>query len=123
VTLTTAHKAVFVARSGPQRRGNLSRKPAAAVPTNERNDKPGYVCHVFLAGRGRVETYLDCGDQTPILPLVSVCSVYGVVVQFGKIFVAVLRNKSRAAHWSPLVHCTMKTATMPVLGLTDKSVP
>ena len=44
-------------------------------------------------------------------------------VHFGKICVAVLRNKSRAAHWSPLVHCTMKMATMPVLGLTDKSVP
>ncbi len=42
---------------------------------------------------------------------------------FGKTCVAVLRNKSRAAHWSPLVHCTMKMATIPVLGLTDKSVP
>jgi len=44
-------------------------------------------------------------------------------VHLGKICVAVLRNKSRAAHWSPLVHCTMKIATIPVLGLTDKSVP
>jgi len=40
-----------------------------------------------------------------------------------KTCVAVLRNRSRAAHWSPLVHCTMKTATIPVAGFTDKSVP
>ena len=33
-----------------------------------------------------------------------------------KTCVAVLRNKSRAAHWSPLVHCTMKTATIPLVG-------
>ena len=44
-------------------------------------------------------------------------------VHFGKTCMAALRNPSRAAHWSPLVHCTMKMATIPVLGLTDKSVP
>ena len=42
---------------------------------------------------------------------------------FLKICVAVFRNRSRAAHWSPLVHCTMKMATIPLVGLTDKSVP
>jgi len=40
-----------------------------------------------------------------------------------KTCVAVLRNRSRAAHWSGPGHCTMKTATIPVFGLTDKSVP
>jgi hypothetical protein len=43
----------------------------------------------------------------------------GRLIHFGKTWVAVLRNKSRAAHWSPLVHCTMKMATIPVLGSTD----
>src|ERR1035441_8278363 len=42
---------------------------------------------------------------------------------FRKTCVAVLRNKSRAAHWSPLVHWIIKMATIPVAGLTDKSVP
>jgi hypothetical protein len=37
--------------------------------------------------------------------------------------VAALTNASRAAHWSPPVHCTMNTATIPVFGLTDRSVP
>ena len=42
---------------------------------------------------------------------------------FAKTCVAVLRNRSRAAHWSGQGHCTMKTATIPVFGLTDRSVP
>jgi hypothetical protein len=47
----------------------------------------------------------------------------GLRTHFGKTFAAVLRNRSRAAHWSPPVHCTMNTATIPVLGSTDRSVP
>ncbi len=46
-----------------------------------------------------------------------------VGLYLGKIWVAVFRNKSRADHWSPLVHWGMKIAIIPVWGLTERSVP
>ena len=62
-------------------------------------------------------------DCTPCQQAAQICLLNAHYLPFSNTSEAVFKNRSRAAHWSPLVHCTMKMAIIPVLGFTDKSVP
>ena len=100
----------------------LAHRTSMAAHDSSLQDGSEFFTFFWPATSELSERFLGRGGQTPNPPLVA-CSFQRLRVHLGKICVAVLRNKSRAAHWSPPVHCTMKMATMPVLGLTDKSVP